>query len=108
MYDRTMPESQFIPNVTGAAHAASFLANHVRVITAAPASREDFATLPNVSVFNTGIGLGAIIGGKVIDLAGLQFVGLVAAVLAGCAIALELAPARSKQLAERALVKEHT
>lgn len=53
----------------GAAHAASFLATHVRVVKAAPATREDFAASPNVSFFNTGIGLGAIIGGKVIDLA---------------------------------------
>jgi hypothetical protein len=85
----------------GTAHAASFLANHVRVIKASLAGREDFAASLNVSFFKTGIGLSAIIGGKVIGVAGLQVVGFVVAVLAGCAIALGLAIARSKQPAEQ-------
>ncbi|GAB7544064.1 hypothetical protein CS8_037360 [Cupriavidus sp. 8B] len=48
----------------GAAHAASFVANHVRVIKAAPVGYEDIAASLNVSVFNTGIGMGAIVRGR--------------------------------------------
>lgn len=92
----------------GAAHAGSFVANHVRVIKAAPEGREDFAASLNVSVFNTGIGLGAVIGGKVIDLAGLQFVGLAGAVLSVCAVSLLLvAQRRSTAVVEASMLKEH-
>ncbi len=59
----------------GAAHAAGFVANHVRVIKAAPDEHRDLAASLNVSVFNTGIGLGAIVGGQVIDRAGLAATG---------------------------------
>lgn len=60
----------------GAAHAASFVANHVRVIKAAPAGYEDIAASLNVSVFNAGIGMGAVVGGRLIDAIGLSHIGL--------------------------------
>jgi predicted MFS family arabinose efflux permease len=91
----------------GAAPSACFVANQVRVIKAGPTGREDLAACFNVSVFNTGIGFGAIIGGKVIDVAGLQFVGLVAAAVAVCAIALGLLVGRSELSARTESVKEH-
>jgi predicted MFS family arabinose efflux permease len=90
----------------GGAHAACFVANHVRVIKAAPAGHEDVAASFNVSVFNTGIGLGAIIGGRVVDLAGVQFVGLVAAALAIGAILVGFLVGRSKVSTSVELVKE--
>lgn len=61
--------------VWGIAQSASFVANHVRVIKAVPEAPELAASL-NVSVCNVGIGLGAVIGGGVIDTVGLDFVGL--------------------------------
>lgn len=75
----------------GAAHAASFVANHVRVMTAAPKGSEALAASLNVSVFNTGIGLGAFVGGRVIDVEGLGSIGPVSAVIATLALALGLA-----------------
>jgi predicted MFS family arabinose efflux permease len=60
----------------GAAHAASFVANHVRVIKAAPAGYEEIAASLNVSVFNAGIGMGAVVGGRLIDAIGLSHIGL--------------------------------
>ena len=75
----------------GAAHAASFVSNHVRVMTAAPKGSEALAASLNVSVFNTGIGLGAIVGGKVIDVEGLFAIGPVAAIIAVAALFVGLA-----------------
>lgn len=62
----------------GAAHAATFVTNSVRVMKAgseAPA----FAMAVTASVCNVGIGLGAIIGGQVIDTIGLGRLGFVGA-----------------------------
>lgn len=70
----------------GASHAASFVSNHVRVMKAAPPGSDTLAASLNVSVFNTGIGLGAIVGGRVIDLSGLSQVGIAAAVVAVLAL----------------------
>lgn len=65
--------------IWGAAHAAGFVTNHVRTIRSAPAALQDLTASLNVSIFNAGIGLGAVVGGKVIDAAGLHEVGVAGA-----------------------------
>lgn len=64
----------------GVAQSASFVANHVRVIQATPHS-QDLAASLNVSVYNVGIGLGAMVGGEVIATAGLSYVGVAGALI---------------------------
>jgi len=65
--------------IWGAAHAAGFVTNHVRTIRSAPAALQDLTASLNVSIFNAGIGLGAVVGGKVIDAVGLREVGVAGA-----------------------------
>lgn len=73
----------------GATQAALFLVSHVRVIKAAPEAPAFGASL-NIAGGNLGIGLGAMIGGQVIDHLGLGSVGYVAALLIVLALALAL------------------
>lgn len=65
----------------GAAHAAGFVTNHVRTIRSAPTSLQDLTASLNVSIFNAGIGMGAVIGGRVIDTVGLREIGVAGALI---------------------------
>lgn len=73
--------------VWGVAHSASFIVNQYRVIALAPQAPELAAAL-NVSICNVGIGLGAVVGGYVIRLAGLESIGWVAGLLSLLALGL--------------------
>ncbi|MNT91997.1 putative arabinose transporter [compost metagenome] len=66
-----------------------FLVSHVRLIKAAPQAPA-FAASLNIAGGNLGIGLGALIGGRVIDTLGLVNLGLAAAVLIALAALLAL------------------
>jgi MFS transporter, DHA1 family, inner membrane transport protein len=72
----------------GFAQGASFVVNQVRVMKAAPANAQAFAASLNVSVCNLGIGLGAIVGGRAVDLFGIGRVDYVAAAIGLTAIAI--------------------
>lgn len=58
--------------------AALFLVSHVRLIKAAPQAPA-FAASLNIAGANLGIGLGAMVGGRVIDTLGLGSLGFAAA-----------------------------
>ncbi len=73
----------------GTAQAALFTVSHVRVMKSASANPALGASL-NISGANMGIGLGAIIGGRVIDHFGLGWVGWAAAVVIGLSVATAL------------------
>ncbi|HDS1581085.1 TPA: MFS transporter [Stenotrophomonas maltophilia] len=73
----------------GMAHTALFPLCQVRVMRAAPQAQALAGTL-NVSAANAGIGLGALLGGMVIERAGLASLGLAAAVVAVLAVAVGL------------------
>ncbi|AZZ77211.1 MULTISPECIES: MFS transporter [Pseudomonas] len=64
--------------IWGITQAALFLVSHVRLMKAAPEAPA-FAASLNIAGANLGIGLGAIVGGRVIDSAGLGFLGFAAA-----------------------------
>ncbi len=64
--------------VWGVTQAALFLVSQVRLIKAAPQAPA-FAASLNIAGANLGIGLGAIVGGRVIDTLGLGSVGFAAA-----------------------------
>ena len=70
----------------GICHAALFTVSHTRVMKAAASTPALGASL-NVSGANFGIAVGALLGSRVIDLAGLDKVGVAAAVLVVLAIA---------------------
>ena len=70
----------------GICHAALFTVSHTRVMKAAEGTPALGASL-NVSGANAGIALGALLGSRVIDLAGLGKVSVAAAVLVALAIA---------------------
>jgi predicted MFS family arabinose efflux permease len=70
----------------GGAHAAGFVTNHVRATGSAPASLQDLAASLNVSIFNAGIGMGAVVGGRVIEAKGLQAIGVAGAVIGAAAL----------------------
>ncbi|WNW10489.1 MFS transporter [Pseudomonas sp. DTU_2021_1001937_2_SI_NGA_ILE_001] len=74
----------------GITQAALFLVCHVRLMKAAPQAPA-FAASLNVAGGNLGIGLGALIGGRVIDNLGLASVGMVAALIIGLSVLLALA-----------------
>ncbi|WP_425930064.1 MFS transporter [Pseudomonas sp. NyZ201] len=82
----------------GSTQAALFLVSHVRVIKASPSAPAFGASL-NIAGGNLGIGLGAVIGGLVIDHLGLGSVGQVAALLIGLSVALALWLSRFKPVA---------
>jgi predicted MFS family arabinose efflux permease len=71
----------------GIAQSALFTVCHARVMKAAPATPAIGASL-NISGCNIGIGLGAIIGGRVIDHFGLSEVGLAAGLVIALAISI--------------------
>lgn len=64
--------------IWGVTQAALFLVSHVRLMKAAPEAPA-FAASLNIAGANLGIGLGAMIGGRVIDTLGLGSVGFAAA-----------------------------
>ncbi|NUT78174.1 MFS transporter [Pseudomonas sp. C1C7] len=76
--------------IWGITQAALFLVSHVRLIKAAPEAPA-FAASLNISGANLGIGLGAMIGGRVIDSVGLQGLGFAAAALILASILLAIA-----------------
>ena len=69
--------------------AALFIVSHVRVMKAAPGASA-FAASLNISGANLGIGVGALIGGRVIDAVGVGALGYAAAAIVAVAIALSL------------------
>lgn len=75
--------------VWGASQAALFTVSHVRVMKSASANAALGASL-NISGANMGIGLGAMIGGRVIDHYGLPAVGIAGAVVMALAVVLSL------------------
>ncbi|PHN75466.1 MFS transporter [Pseudomonas syringae] len=75
--------------VWGITQAALFLVSHVRLIKAAPQAPA-FAASLNIAGANLGIGIGALIGGRVIDHLGLGNVGFAAAGIIVLAIVLAL------------------
>ncbi|MEG1042801.1 MAG: MFS transporter, partial [Pseudomonas sp.] len=81
----------------GLSQAALFLVSHVRLIKAAPQAPA-FAASLNIAGGNLGIGLGAIIGGRVIDTVGLAGLGYAAAVLMGASVLLALALKRMRDV----------
>lgn len=64
--------------IWGVTQAALFLVSHVRLIKAAPQAPA-FAASLNIAGANLGIGLGAMVGGRVIDTLGLGSLGFAAA-----------------------------
>lgn len=75
--------------VWGIAQSALFTVSHARVMKAAQSTPALGASL-NISGANLGIGLGAVIGGRVIDFHGLGGVGFAAAAVVALAIGLSL------------------
>lgn len=73
--------------VWGIAQAALFTACHVRVMKSAP-NAPAFAAALNISGANIGIGLGAVVGGAIIDHYGLAWLGFTAAGIVLVAIGL--------------------
>jgi MFS transporter, DHA1 family, inner membrane transport protein len=65
----------------GFAQGASFVVNQVRVMKAAPVHGQAFAASLNISVCNVGIGLGAIVGSRAVDVLGIGRVDYVAVTL---------------------------
>lgn len=64
--------------IWGMTQAAMFLVSHVRMMKAAPQAPA-FAASLNIAGANVGVGLGAIVGGRVIDTFGLGHLGFTAA-----------------------------
>jgi len=75
--------------VWGVTQAALFLVSHVRLMKAAPQAPA-FAASLNIAGANLGIGLGALVGGRVIDTLGLGSLGFAAAGFIGLSIVLAL------------------
>ena len=71
----------------GIAQAALFIVCHVRLMKSAPEAPA-FAASLNISGANIGIGLGAVVGGHVIDQYGLADLGWAAAVIVAIAVGL--------------------
>ena len=75
--------------IWGVTQAAMFLVSHVRLIKAAPQAPA-FAASLNIAGANLGIGLGAMVGGRVIDTLGLGSLGFAASGFILLSIALAL------------------
>ncbi|MEO1398624.1 MAG: MFS transporter [Pseudomonadota bacterium] len=77
--------------ILGAAQSAGFIANQLRVMKQVPEEQE-FASALSVTIAQVGIGLGALIGGRVIDTAGLPALGTANAMIgaAGLVAAFQL------------------
>ncbi|MDQ6213995.1 MFS transporter, partial [Achromobacter insolitus] len=73
--------------VWGIAQAALFIVCHVRLMKSAPEAPA-FAASLNISGANIGIGLGAVVGGHVIDNYGLASLGWAAAAIVGVSVGL--------------------
>jgi DHA1 family inner membrane transport protein len=73
----------------GISQAALFIVCHVRLMKAAPQAPAFGASL-NISGANLGIGLGALVGGHVIDSAGVASLGLAGAAIVGLSVVLAL------------------
>ena len=76
--------------IWGIAQAALFIVCHVRLMKAAPEAPA-FAASLNISGANIGIGLGAVVGGNVIDHYGLASLGWAASVIVAISVALAFA-----------------
>lgn len=89
----------------GIAQAALFTVSHVRVMKVAAETPALGASL-NISGANAGIGIGALIGGRVIDINGLENVGSAAAgvMLLAIAVAFFLKLGSTPRLGKRAVV----
>ncbi|MDW3207154.1 MAG: MFS transporter [Alphaproteobacteria bacterium] len=87
----------------GAAHAAAFVACQVRVMVQAPQAAA-FAGSLNIAVCNVGIGIGAVLGGWVLEAAGTAWLGPAMAAVALPAILLNgwLMRAQGRRIADRA------
>ncbi len=91
-----VPSAQALPlfvaslAVWGIAQAALFPVSHVRVMKSAPQAPA-FAASLNVSGANLGIGVGALVGGRVIEAVGVGGVGYAAAGIVGVSVLLGLA-----------------
>ncbi|MCU1736249.1 MULTISPECIES: MFS transporter [Pseudomonas] len=83
--------------VWGVTQAALFLVSHVRLMKVAPHAPA-FAASLNIAGANLGIGLGALVGGRVIDNLGLGSLGFAAAgfILLSILLALALMSAKSR------------
>ena len=75
--------------IWGIAQAALFIVCHVRLMKSAPEAPA-FAASLNISGANIGIGLGAVVGGHVIDTYGLASLGWAAAVIVAISVGLAL------------------
>lgn len=77
--------------IWGGAQSAGFIGNQLRVMKQAPEAQE-FASALSVTIAQVGIGLGALIGGKVIDATGLAALGSANAMIgvAGLVVALSI------------------
>ncbi|MBR8654744.1 MFS transporter [Achromobacter sp. Marseille-Q0513] len=76
--------------VWGIAQAALFIVCHVRLMKSAPEAPA-FAASLNISGANIGIGLGAVVGGRVIDTYGLATLGGAAAIIVAVSVGLAIA-----------------
>ena len=85
------PDLAIVLAVWGFAQGASFVVNQVRVMKAAPENAQAFAASLNVSVCNLGIGLGAILGGRAVDLFGIGHVDYAAAAIGLLALVIAAA-----------------
>ena len=96
--------------VWGIAQAALFIVCHVRLMKSAPEAPA-FAASLNISGANIGIGLGAVVGGRVIDTYGLAALGgaaaIIVAVSVGLAIALMAASRRPARPCRRGCHGDH-
>jgi len=83
--------------IWGVTQAALFLVSHVRLMKAAPEAPA-FAASLNIAGANLGIGLGAMVGGRVIDTLGLGSLGFAAAgfILVSIVLALLLMGAKPR------------
>ena len=82
--------------IWGVTQAAMFLVSHVRLMKVAPHAPA-FAASLNIAGANLGIGLGAMVGGRVIDSYGLDNLGFAAAgfILVSILLALVLMTAKA-------------
>lgn len=85
--------------IWGVTQAALFLVSHVRLMKAAPEAPA-FAASLNIAGANLGIGLGAMLGGRVIDSFGLQGLGFAAAaiILASVLLAMALMTMKPREI----------
>jgi predicted MFS family arabinose efflux permease len=86
---QSLPALALALTVWGVTQAALFLVSHVRLMKAAPQAPA-FAASLNIAGANLGIGLGAFIGGRVIDHLGLANLGFAAAAIIVLSILLAL------------------